>query len=129
MKDLRYTASHEWVDIELEEMAIGITKHAEDLLGDMVFVEMPNIGRAVVAGEEIGVLESVKAASDFYAPVSGLIVDINQEAVNNPAIINQDPYGKGWLVKIRANSREKLVEEINSLYREDKYLTELTEGL
>lgn len=126
MSELRYSKDHEWLDIDLEEMAVGVTDHAQDLLGDMVYVELPDVGKEVTAGDELGVLESVKAASDFYAPVSGVIVDINQEVVANPALVNKDPYGNGWLVKIKAHEKERLSEEVNSLLKEDQYLSQLT---
>ncbi len=129
MSNLRFTKSHEWLNPEHEVMEVGITEHAQDLLGDMVYVELPVVGREVKAGEEIGVLESVKAASDFYAPISGVIVEINEEIVTNPALLNNDPYGKGWLVKIKASQKETVIEEINGLLKEEQYKSELTEGL
>lgn len=127
MSDLRYSKSHEWLDIAAEDMALGITKHAQELLGDMVFVELPEVGREVRCGDEIGVLESVKAASDIYAPVSGVIQEVNAEVVENPGLLNSDPYGAGWLVKIKAESSEKLQAEVQDLLQEDEYLGELTE--
>ena len=131
MSNLRYTKSHEWVcqELEQEDLLVGITEHAQHLLGDMVYVELPAIGREVKAGEEIGVLESVKAASDFYAPISGAIVAVNTTVAENPALLNQDPYGAGWLVKIKPSQHEKAVEEMNELLREDEYLSELTEDI
>jgi glycine cleavage system H protein len=129
MSNLRYSKDHEWLDIELEEMPIGITQHAQDLLGDMVYIELPAIGKEVQVGEEIGVLESVKAASDFYAPVSGVIVDVNKSLIDNPALLNEDPYGAGWLVKIKAHTKEKLTEELAEMLLEDQYLSELSEDL
>ena len=88
MSDLRYSKSHEWLDIATEDMAMGITEHAQELLGDMVFVELPEIGREVKRGDEIGVLESVKAASDLYAPVSGVVQDVNFAVVENPIVVS-----------------------------------------
>ncbi len=131
MSNLRYTKSHEWINQELdqEEVLVGITEHAQHLLGDMVYIELPAVGREVKAGDEIGVLESVKAASDFYAPISGVIVAINTNVSENPALLNQDPYGSGWLVKIKPLKHEIAVEEINQLLREDEYLSELTEDM
>lgn len=122
-KHLKFTATHEWLDNNQTDMIIGITAHAQQLLGDMVFVELPEVGDEVHAGDELGVVESVKAASDFYAPISGVIVAINQAVADNPAIVNTDPYGAGWLVKIKANNPE----EINTLLNADQYQTEIAE--
>ncbi len=129
MKDLRYSKSHEWLDISNDDMKIGITDHAQDLLGDMVYIELPEVGREIVAGEEIGVLESVKAASDLYSPISGTIVETNSAVIANPSLLNSDPNGEGWLVKVRPISQEKLSEEIDGLLLEDEYLSSLTEEL
>ena len=97
---LKYTKTHEWVDTKAKEAVIGITFHAQELLGDLVFIEFPEVGQVVAAGDELGVLESVKAASDYYAPVGGVVTAINEALVANPALINQDPYGEAWLVKL-----------------------------
>jgi len=129
MSYLRYTKSHEWLNTEQENMAVGITEHAQDLLGDMVYIELPAVGKEVHAGDEIGVLESVKAASDFYAPISGVITEVNHQVTENPALLNQDPYGVGWLVKIKAHQQEQAIEEINELLKEEEYLSELTEDI
>lgn len=99
--DLKYTKSHEWVRVEADgSLTVGITHHAQDLLGDMVFVENPAIGRTVSAGEECAVVESVKAASDVYAPVAGAILGANAEVEGSPEKINQDPYD-AWLFKMK----------------------------
>lgn len=100
-QNLRFTATHEWLNPEGKEMTVGITNHAQELLGDMVYVELPEIGKTVNAGEEVAVVESVKAASDVYAPISGVISAINQAVSADPAIVNADPYGNGWLFKIK----------------------------
>lgn len=100
--DLKYVASHEWLKLEDDGIiTVGITDHAQDLLGDVVFVELPEVGREVSADEEIAVVESVKAASDVYAPIAGEIVEINDELVDNPELANEDPYGKAWFFKIK----------------------------
>lgn len=99
-ENLSYTASHEWIEEGATNARMGITDHAQQRLGDLVFIELPEIGREVALGEELGVLESVKAAADFYAPVSGVVAAVNQSVVDNPALVNQDPYGKGWLVAL-----------------------------
>ena len=99
--DLKYTKSHEWVRVEADgTVSIGITHHAQDLLGDMVYVETPSIGRQVVAGEECAVVESVKAASDVYAPLAGEVVAVNQAVSDAPEKINQDAYG-AWMFKLK----------------------------
>ena len=112
--DLKYLASHEWIRSEKDgTVTVGISDHAQEALGDIVFVEAPEVGRALTAGEACAVVESVKAASDIYAPVSGQVAAINDELKNSPELINQDPYGKGWIWKIKvANPAElsKLLE-------------------
>lgn len=122
-KNLRFTETHEWVDTTDDDMTIGITTHAQELLGDMVFVELPQVGLEVLAGDELGVVESVKAASDFYAPISGVVTAVNEQVNDNPALVNSDPYGAGWLVKIRATD----LEEINALLDDEEYQTEIAE--
>jgi glycine cleavage system H protein len=105
--DLRYTEEHEWVRLEGDVGTVGITDHAQEALGDIVFVELPEVGRTVNRGDEACAIESSKAASDIYAPVGGTVVEVNQAAAENPALVNEDPYGKGWIYKIRlANPKE-----------------------
>jgi glycine cleavage system H protein len=123
MNELKFTKTHEWLKDSQEEVTIGITDHAQQLLGDMVFIELPEIGDEVNAGDELGVVESVKAASDFYAPVSGVVTAINEAAAENPAIVNSDPYQAGWLVKLKPNHRD----EINQLLTADQYQNEIAE--
>ena len=122
-KNLKFTSTHEWLDTSTEEMTIGITDHAQQLLGDMVYVELPQMGDEIHAGDEVGVLESVKAASDFYAPVSGVVVAINEHVNENPSLVNSDPFGAGWLIKIRPND----LAEVNALLDESAYHHEITE--
>ena len=107
--DLRYSKTHEWARL-LEDgtVQIGISDHAQELLGDMVFVELPEVGRSIKAGDECGVVESVKAASDIYAPLAGEIVEVNDSLADQPEAINRDPYGEGWLFKLRPASRADL---------------------
>ncbi|MDX1705647.1 glycine cleavage system protein GcvH [Pseudidiomarina sp.] len=108
-KELKYTATHEWVRNEGDGIyTIGLTEHAQDLLGDMVFVELPEVGSNVDTGDDIAVAESVKAASDVYAPITGEIVEINEELENSPESVNSDPYGDGWLFKIKATDPSEL---------------------
>ncbi|MFA9485592.1 MULTISPECIES: glycine cleavage system protein GcvH [unclassified Moraxella] len=120
--DLKYVASHEWLKLEDDGIiTVGITDHAQDLLGDVVFVELPEVGRTVSADEEIAVVESVKAASDVYAPISGEIVEINDELVDSPELANEDPYGKAWFFKIKpANPAD-----YDSLMSADEYESSL----
>jgi glycine cleavage system H protein len=102
-KELRYTATHEWVRPEGNGIfTVGITEHAQGLLGDMVFVELPDIGDEVSTGDDIVVAESVKAASDVYAPISGEILEINEDLEDSPELVNSDPFGDGWMFKIKA---------------------------
>jgi len=97
-----YTPDHEWINIEDHEAAVvGITQHAQDALGDVVFVELPEVGRSYKKGEVAGVVESVKAAADLYMPVDGEIVEVNDKLVDEPALVNKDPMGYGWFFKVR----------------------------
>lgn len=99
--ELRYTTSHEWVHVEADgTLTVGVTDHAQQALGDVVFLELPEAGRVVEAGESVAVIESVKAASDIYAPVAGEVIANNEEAVNAPEGVNEDAYG-AWLFKIK----------------------------
>ncbi len=99
--DLRYAASHEWVRLEGDTATVGISDHAQEELTDVVFVELPPIGKSVDAGDPAAVVESVKAASDIYAPLGGEIVEVNPEVEADPSLVNTDPYGKGWIFKLR----------------------------
>jgi glycine cleavage system H protein len=107
--DLKYAKSHEWVKPQPDgSVVIGITDHAQSALGDLVFVEVPKAGRKVSAGEACAVVESVKAASDVYAPISGEVLEANGTLANAPETLNQDPYGKGWMFKLRPASAAEL---------------------
>ncbi|MDG4549464.1 MAG: glycine cleavage system protein GcvH [Candidatus Contendobacter sp.] len=100
--DLYYTESHEWVRPNDDgTVTVGITDHAQHLLGDLVFVEIPEVGRAVAAAESCAVVESVKAASDVYSPLDGVIVEVNEALADNPELINEDPYGGGWIFRLK----------------------------
>ncbi len=100
--DLKYTKSHEWVKLEDDgTVLVGITDHAQELLGDMVYVEQPEVGSEVEAEDAVAVVESVKAASDVYCPVSGEIVEANESLADTPELVNNDPYGEGWLMRLR----------------------------
>ena len=102
--DLKYAKSHEWVRVDGDAATVGITDHAQSELTDVVFVELPAAGRAVAAGEACAVVESVKAASDIYAPVAGEIIEGNPALEGDPGLVNTDPYGEGWLFRIRLAS-------------------------
>lgn len=107
--DLKYASTHEWVRDEGDgTFTVGISEHAQDLLGDMVFVELPDVGDKVETGDDIAVAESVKAASDIYAPISGEIVAVNEDLEDSPETVNNDPYGDGWLFKIKADDSSEL---------------------
>ena len=99
--DLKYTKTHEWVRVQDDTATVGITEHAQAELRDIVFVELPKLGTPLAAGQAAAIVESVKAASDIYSPVSGEVVDLNRELDTNPALLNADPYGAGWLFKLR----------------------------
>lgn len=99
--DLRYAPSHEWARLENGLVVVGITKYAVELLTDLVYLDLPDVGESTSAGGSFGEVESVKAVSDLYAPIAGEVVDVNGDVVNEPALIGQDPYGKGWLIKIK----------------------------
>ncbi len=104
--NLLYSSSHEWVTTDGEEVTVGITDYAQHALGDVVFVELPEVGRTLEQGDIFGVVESVKAASDLNAPVSGEVTAINEALVNAPETVNSDPYGEGWIIKLRASDFE-----------------------
>ncbi|MCX7117898.1 MAG: glycine cleavage system protein GcvH [Legionellales bacterium] len=113
-KHLKFTQTHEWLNGSEADVVVGITDHAQQLLGDMVFVDLPEVGQSVSLGDEMGVVESVKAASDFYAPISGVVVAVNQQVNEDPALVNSDPYGAGWLVKIKASNLDEMKTLLNA---------------
>ncbi len=115
--DLKYAKSHEWVRVSGGVATVGITDHAQHELTDVVFLELPEVGRKVNAGEACAVVESVKTASDIYSPVSGEITEINKAAVDNPALVNSGPYSDGWFYKIKLSNPA----ELNSLLGPDQY--------
>jgi glycine cleavage system H protein len=99
-ENLKYTKDHEWAKVEGNSVVIGITDHAQSALGDVVYVELPAVGRTLKAGETFGVVESIKAVSDLYAPISGKVVAVNSSLADNPSVINQDSQGSAWMIKI-----------------------------
>ena len=115
--DLKYTKSHEWVRVSGDTATVGITDHAQHELTDIVFVELPEIGKQFKSGEATAVVESVKTASDIYSPVSGQILETNKAVVDNPALANTEPYAGGWFFKIKLSN----LTELNSLLSPDDY--------
>lgn len=118
--ELKYAKSHEWARLDGDVVTVGITDHAQDALGDLVFVELPTVGDTVSAGQEAGVVESVKAASDIYAPVAGEIVAVNEALVDAPELVNEAPYAGGWLYQIKVADAAQL----NALLSADEYLAQ-----
>ena len=113
--ELKYVTSHEWIRSEADgTVTIGITHFAQDQLGDVVFVELPEVGREVEQDEEIAVVESVKAASDIYAPLTGTIIAINEDLVDNPEWVNEDPYGKAWFFKMKLANKADLEDLLDA---------------
>ena len=120
-EELQYTESHEWVRIDGDTATIGITDHAQDELGDVVFVELPDEGDTFDAGDSFGTVESVKAVSDLYTPVGGEVVEVNSALEDAPEHINEDPYGEGWIVKLRTTDEADLLspEEYEKVVAEE----------
>jgi glycine cleavage system H protein len=119
-EELQYTKTHEWIRLEDDIATVGITEHAQEELGDVVFIELPEKGASFGAGESFGTVESVKAVSDLYAPVGGEVVEVNETLNDSPELINEDPYGDGWMIRLRvsgegdllsASEYEKVLEE------------------
>jgi len=112
--ELKFLSSHEWVLIEGNVATVGVSDHAQELLGDLVYVELPEQGSAVAAGDSVGVIESVKAASDTYAPVSGEVTEVNEELEGAPERINDDPYGDGWMYKITMEDADEVSDLLDA---------------
>ncbi|WP_455202070.1 glycine cleavage system protein GcvH [Kaarinaea lacus] len=113
--DLHYTKTHEWVKQDADgTVTVGISDHAQNLLGDMVFIELPDVGAEYNTGDDCAVVESVKAASDVYCPVSGEITETNEALVDAPEMVNQDPYGDGWLFKLKPNDAGEVEDLLNA---------------
>ncbi|MDN5278322.1 MAG: glycine cleavage system protein [Clostridiales bacterium] len=105
---MKYTKEHEWANLEGDTATVGITDYAANQLGDVVFVEMPGVGDSVGKGDTIGTIESVKTVSDLYSPLTGEIVAVNEEIESNPGLVNEDPHGKGWLIKIKLSDPKEM---------------------
>jgi glycine cleavage system H protein len=120
--DLQYTKTHEWMRREGDTATVGITDHAQDELGDVVFVELPEQGASFGAGDAFGTIESVKAVSDLYAPVGGEIVEVNSSLEDAPEKVNEDPYGEGWIIRLRVSGEGNLLsaEEYEKVLEEEE---------
>ena len=123
MADKKYSKKHEWVELDGDIATIGITKHATEQLGDIVFTEVPDAGKVFEAGGEAAVVESVKAASDVYSPISGEVTENNQAIVSDPSLVNQDPEGNGWFFKVKVTNADQ-INELLTKEEYDKFLTE-----
>ena len=122
-EDLKYSKEHEWVLVEGSVATVGITDYAQDQLGDIVFVELPAVGDKVSKEDAFGVVESVKAVSDTYAPVSGKVVEVNDDLPENPEMLNEDPYGDGWIIKIEMNDPDEL-QDLMTATEYEEYVAE-----
>jgi glycine cleavage system H protein len=116
-EDLLYTEEHEWVRVEDDVCVVGITQFAQEELGEVVFVELPEVGQVFDAGDEIGTIESVKAVAEVYTPVAGEIVEVNEAVADEPELINDDPHHEGWLIKVRFSS----ADDLKKLMKADAY--------
>lgn len=119
-KNLKYSKSHEWVRQDEDVITIGITDHAQMLLGDLVYVELPEVETSFESGQECAVVESVKAAADVYCPVSGEVIEVNEAVLENPSLVNEDPYGKGWLFRLRP-----FENDVKALLNADQYIKQV----
>ncbi|KAL3523042.1 hypothetical protein ACH5RR_015876 [Cinchona calisaya] len=117
IKELKYADSHEWVKVDGKSATVGITDHAQDHLGDVVYVELPEVGIEVKQGNSFGAVESVKATSDVYSPVSGKVIEVNKKLDDSPGLVNGSPYEDGWIMKVEISNKD----ELNSLLDSDQY--------
>ena len=121
MSEKKYTKEHEWAEIEGDTATVGITNHAQESLGDIVFIDLPTVGKEAKSNEELCVIESVKAASDIYAPIDGEVIEINNNLSDDASIVNQDPENTGWIFKMKISN----IDQFNSLMTLDDYLSSL----
>ena len=112
-KKFKFTEDHEWLNLEQDLAIVGITDYAQSQLGDIVFVEMPQVSAKIIASESFGAIEAVKTVADLFAPVSGEIIDINENLDASPDLVNSDPYGKGWIVKLKIDNNDQINELMN----------------
>ena len=122
-EDLKFSKEHEWVLVKGSVATVGITDYAQDQLGDIVFVELPAVGDKVSKEDAFGVVESVKAVSDIYAPVSGKVVEVNDDLPENPEMLNEDPYGDGWIIKIEMSDPEE-IQDLMTAAEYEEYVAE-----
>ena len=122
--ELKFLSTHEWVEVENDVATVGVSDHAQELLGDLVFVELPEVGSSVSAGDSVAVIESVKAASDTYAPVSGEIIEVNEELEDSPERINDDPYGDGWMYRVKMEDPDEVGDLLDATAYTDSILEE-----
>jgi len=113
-EDLKYTTEHEWVRLDGDVATFGVTDYAQDQLGDIVFVELPEEGETIEKGDTFGVVESTKSVSDLYVPLSGVVLESNDPLLDSPEIINEDPYGEGWMIKVKISDRKELEELLDA---------------
>jgi len=125
-QDLKYTKEHEWVRVEGDAGIVGITDYAQDQLGDIVYLDLPAVGASVTKMDKMGEIESVKAVSELYSPVTGEVIDVNQEAVDSPELVNNEPYGRGWLIKVRFSNASE-VDELMDASAYDEFVTKTME--
>jgi len=123
-EDVRYAQDHEWVRLEGETATIGISDYAQDQLGDIVFVELPSVGETLEKGQEFGTVESVKAVSELYMPISGEVTGVNGKLENGPDLVNAQPYGEGWMIRVKPGDPE----ELDALMSRDQYVKMLKEA-
>lgn len=126
-EDNRYAKSHEYVHLEGETGTIGITDYAQKELGDVVFVELPQVGAELEAGDELGSIESVKAVSELFVPVSGVVTEVNEALADNPGLVNSDPYGDGWMIRMKVSDATE-AEELMSAEEYEEYLEKESGG-
>ena len=124
--DLKYTKEHEWVRVEGDAGVVGISDYAQDMLGDVVYLDLPAAGAIVEKLGKMGEIESVKAVSELYSPVSGDVIEVNQEAVDSPELVNSEPYGRGWLIKVRLSNAGE-VDELMDAPAYDAFVTKTME--
>ena len=127
-EELRYTPDHEWLRVEGDEATVGITEYAATELGDVVFVELPAAGMALQLAQSFGVIESVKTASDLYSPAAGEVIAINDALADKPELVNDDPYGEGWMIRVRLTDPDAVMQDSDRLMGADAYRTLIEAG-
>ena len=126
--ELRYSKEHEWVRVEGERATVGITDYAQEQLGDIVYLDLPKVGTAVRQSEKLGEIESVKAVSDFFSPLSGEVTEVNEEVVKSPELVNQDPFGRGWLLKLTLSDAGEVAKLLTAQQYEELVAKEQAEA-